>query len=88
MAQGISRIDGDGVGNAITKVQDDTGGTSRGVQGKYSLVSHIHSRYLERLKHNLMEEKQHTEKDKARSVSNLYMSIRKFFFLKQLATVG
>ena len=32
VGKGISLIDGDGVGDTITRVQDDTGGTTRGIQ--------------------------------------------------------
>ena len=32
VGKGISLVDGDGVGDTITRVQDDTGGTTRGIQ--------------------------------------------------------
>ena len=32
VGKGISLVDWDGVGDAITRVQDDTGGTTRGIQ--------------------------------------------------------
>merc|ERR1712168_553635 len=35
--EGISLIDGDSVGNTVTRVHHNTGGTTRGVQGEDSL---------------------------------------------------
>merc|ERR1719330_225926 len=42
MGQGITFIDGDCVGNTITRVQDNTGGPTRGIQRQHSLNGHIH----------------------------------------------
>merc|ERR1711884_997680 len=53
VGEGITFIDGDGVGNTITRVHDNTGGTTRGVQGEHSLDSHIHGGHVEGLEHNL-----------------------------------
>merc|ERR1712054_13983 len=53
VGQSITFIDGDCVGDTITGVHDDTGGTTRGVQGQNSLDSDIHGRHVEGLKHDL-----------------------------------
>merc|ERR1719300_1949299 len=37
MGKGITFIDGDSVGDTITRVHDDTSGTSRGIKGEDSL---------------------------------------------------
>merc|ERR1711931_252413 len=42
MGKGITFIDGDGVGDTITRVHDDTSGTARGVQGEDSLDGDVH----------------------------------------------
>merc|ERR1711997_899178 len=49
----ITFIDGDGVGHTITRVHDDTGGTSRSVEGKDSLDGNIHGWHVEGLEHDL-----------------------------------
>merc|ERR1719422_1600940 len=36
MGKSVTFVDGDGVGDTVTRVEDDTGGTSGGVQGKDS----------------------------------------------------
>merc|ERR1711893_391207 len=53
MGKGITLIDGDGVGDTITRVHDNTSGTSRGIEGEDSLDGNIHCRHVEGLKHNL-----------------------------------
>merc|ERR1712236_82343 len=53
MGKGITFIDGDSVGDTITRVHDDTGGTSRGIKGEDSLDGNIHGGHVEGLKHNL-----------------------------------
>merc|ERR1719384_1717445 len=53
MGESITFIDGDGVGNTITRVHDDTGGTTRGIEGEDSLDSNIHGRHVEGLEHDL-----------------------------------
>merc|ERR1711920_802059 len=53
MGESITFIDGDGVGNTITRVHDDTGGTTRGIEGEDSLDSNIHGGHVEGLKHDL-----------------------------------
>merc|ERR1712212_634404 len=42
MGEGITFIDGDGVGNTITRVHDNTSGTARGIEGEDSLDGNIH----------------------------------------------
>merc|ERR1712079_58655 len=53
MGKGVTLIDGDTVGDTISRVHDNTSGTSRGVQGEDSLDSNIHGRHVEGLKHDL-----------------------------------
>merc|ERR1712105_215244 len=49
----VTFVDGNGVGNTVTGVQNDTGGTTRGIQGKNSLDSDVHGRHAEGFKHHL-----------------------------------
>merc|ERR1711931_322748 len=51
VGEGITFIDGDGVGNTIARVHDNTGGTTRGVQGEDSLDGNIHGGHVEGLEH-------------------------------------
>merc|ERR1712147_583783 len=53
MGKGITFIDRDTVGDTVTGVHDDTGGTARGVQGEDSLDGNIHGRHVEGLEHDL-----------------------------------
>merc|ERR1712156_16824 len=53
MGKSITFIDGDGVGDTITRVHDNTGGTTGGIEGKDSLDSNIHGGHVEGLKHDL-----------------------------------
>merc|ERR1719419_195913 len=53
MGKGITFIDGDTMGDTITRVHDDTSGTARGIKGKDSLDGDIHGRHVEGLKHDL-----------------------------------
>merc|ERR1712105_110484 len=53
VGEGITFIDGDGVGDTIAGVHDDTGGTAGGVQGEDSLDGHIHGGHVEGLEHDL-----------------------------------
>merc|ERR1711970_575364 len=41
------------MGNTITRVHDNTGGTARGIEGEDSLDGNIHGGHVEGLKHNL-----------------------------------
>merc|ERR1712141_138679 len=49
----VTLVDGDTVGDTVTGVHDDTGGTARGVQGEHSLDGDIHGGHVEGLEHNL-----------------------------------
>ena len=51
--KGITFIDGDGVGNTISRIHDDTSGTTRGVQGQDGLDSNVHGGGVEGLEHDL-----------------------------------
>merc|ERR1712081_130508 len=42
VGEGITFIDGDTVGDTITRVHDDTSGTTRGIEGENSLDGNIH----------------------------------------------
>merc|ERR1719394_1263020 len=53
VGESVSLIDGDGVRDTISGVEDDTGGTSRGVQGEDSLDGDIHGGGVEGLEHDL-----------------------------------
>merc|ERR1711993_133640 len=53
MGKSITFIDGDSVGDTITRVHDDTSGTTRGIEGKDSLDGNIHGGHVEGLKHDL-----------------------------------
>merc|ERR1712106_293895 len=53
VGESISLIDGDSVGDTVTRVHDNTGGTARGVQGEHSLDGHIHGGAVEGLEHDL-----------------------------------
>merc|ERR1711923_52866 len=53
MRKSITFIDGDSVGDTITRVHDNTSGTTRGIEGQDSLDGNIHGRHVEGLKHDL-----------------------------------
>merc|ERR1711953_1254592 len=53
MGKSITFIDGDGVGDTITRVHDNTSGTTRSVEGEDSLDGNIHGGHVEGLKHDL-----------------------------------
>merc|ERR1719367_274842 len=53
MGKSITFIDGDSVGNTITRVHDNTSGTTRSIQGEDSLDGNIHGGHVEGLKHDL-----------------------------------
>merc|ERR1712165_287445 len=53
VGEDITFIDGDGVGYTITRVHDNTSGTSRGIEGKDSLDGNIHGWHVEGLEHDL-----------------------------------
>ena len=53
MGQGITLIDGNGVGDTITRIEHDTSGTSRGIEGEHGLDGDVHGWSVEGLKHDL-----------------------------------
>merc|ERR1712038_172017 len=53
MGKGITFIDGDAMGDTISRVHDNTSGTARGIEGEDSLDGNIHSGHVEGLKHDL-----------------------------------
>merc|ERR1712056_30695 len=53
MGKSITFIDGDVVGDTITRVHDHTGGTTRSIEGEDSLDSNIHGGHVESLEHDL-----------------------------------
>merc|ERR1719193_48504 len=53
VGKGITFIDGDGVGDTIAGVHDDTGGTTGGVEGEDSLDGDVHGGHVEGLEHDL-----------------------------------
>merc|ERR1712227_324519 len=53
VGESVSLIDGDSVRDTISGVEDNTGGTSRGVQGEDSLNGDIHGGGVEGLEHDL-----------------------------------
>merc|ERR1719447_2361231 len=55
MGKGITLIDGDGVGDTISDVEDETGGTTGSVQGKDGLDAHVRGGGVEGLEDDLDE---------------------------------
>merc|ERR1712096_45652 len=53
VGQGVSLVDGDGVGHTITRVQDNPGGAARGVEGEHGLDGDVHGGGVEGLEHDL-----------------------------------
>merc|ERR1719337_629648 len=53
VGEGITFIDGDSVGDTITRVHDNTGGTARGIQREDSLDGNVHGGHIEGLEHDL-----------------------------------
>merc|ERR1739848_620573 len=53
VGKGITFIDGDVVGDTISRVHDHTGGTTGGIQGEDSLDGNIHGGHVEGLEHDL-----------------------------------
>merc|ERR1712201_19321 len=53
MGEGITFIDGDTVGDTISRVHDNTSGTARGIEGEDSLDGNIHGGHVEGLEHDL-----------------------------------
>merc|ERR1712106_1271747 len=53
MGKSITFIDWDTVGDTISRIHDDTGGTAGGIEGEDSLDGNIHGGHVEGLKHDL-----------------------------------
>merc|ERR1711894_589403 len=53
MGKGITFIDGDAMGDTISRVHDNTSGTARGIEGENSLDGDIHGGHVEGLEHDL-----------------------------------
>jgi len=53
VGEGITFVDGDGVRDTISRVQDDTGGTTGSVQGEDGLDSDVHGGAVEGFEHDL-----------------------------------
>merc|ERR1719186_167267 len=53
MGKSITFINGNTMGNTISRVHDDTSGTARGIEGEDSLDGNIHGGHVEGLKHDL-----------------------------------
>merc|ERR1711931_351735 len=53
VGEGKTLVDGDGVGDTISNVEDKTGGTARGVEGKHSLGTDVHGWAVEHLEGDL-----------------------------------
>merc|ERR1711997_813911 len=51
--ESITFIDGDGMGDTITRVHDNTSGTSRSIEGKYGLDGNVHGGHVEGFEHDL-----------------------------------
>ena len=53
MGQSVTLVDGHNVGDTITRVQHDTGGTTGGVQGQHGLDGDVEGGGVEGLEHDL-----------------------------------
>merc|ERR1719492_621063 len=53
VGESVTLVDGDSVGDTVTGVKDDTGGTAGGVQGEHSLDGDVHGGSVEGLEHDL-----------------------------------
>merc|ERR1712027_171097 len=53
VGESVTLVDGDTVGDTVTRVHDNTGGTSGGVQGEDSLDGDVHGGHVEGLEHDL-----------------------------------
>ncbi len=53
MGQSVPLVDGDGVGDAVARVEHDAGGTAGRVQGQHGLDRHVHGGRVEGLEHDL-----------------------------------
>merc|ERR1712212_353029 len=53
VGKSVTLVDGDGVGDAVTGVHHNAGGTAGGIQGEHSLDGDVHGGRVEGLKHDL-----------------------------------
>merc|ERR1719381_424208 len=53
VGESVTLVDRDAVGDTVTGVHDDTGGTAGGVQGEHSLDGDVHGGHVEGLEHDL-----------------------------------
>ena len=53
VGKGTTLVDGDSVGDTISRVEHNTSGTARGVQGQHGLDGDIHGWGVEGLEHDL-----------------------------------
>jgi hypothetical protein len=53
VGKGVTFVDGDVVGNTVTSVEDDTGGSAGGVEGEDGLDADVHGGDVEGLEHDL-----------------------------------
>ncbi len=53
MGKGVPFVDGDGVGDTISRVEDDTSGTTGGIEGEDGLDGDVHGGTVEGLEHDL-----------------------------------
>jgi len=53
VGKGVTFEDGNGVGNTITRIEDDTGGSSGGIEGQDGLDGNVEAGNLEVIEHNL-----------------------------------
>merc|ERR1719220_2993782 len=53
VGESVTLVDGDAVGDTVTGVHDDTGGTAGSVQGEHSLDGDVHGGHVEGLEHDL-----------------------------------
>merc|ERR1712130_1088849 len=53
MGKSVTLIDGDTVGDAVTRVHHNAGGTAGGIKGEHSLDGDVHGGRVEGLKHDL-----------------------------------
>merc|ERR1712077_157003 len=53
VGESVALVDGNSVGDTVTGVQHDTGGTAGGVQGEHSLDGDVHGGGVEGLEHDL-----------------------------------
>jgi hypothetical protein len=53
VGKGVTLVDGNGVGDTVSRVEDDTGSATRSVEGEDGLDGNVEGRGVERLEHDL-----------------------------------